>query len=147
MRPLSLIAAALPLLFVPALRAQSAPTKPAPLAPAPGAEKAEEIGTIEGMELVRAGGGFLGVKTEGMTLKVTFYDAKKKKVAADAVRIAARWHARTARNMVLLPTGPDTLVSPPLLTRPFNYIIFLVLVGAEDKVIETFSINLNGTGA
>ena len=92
-------------------------------------------------------GGFLGVQTEGVTLKVTFYDEKKEKVAADAVRITARWQDTKPRHMVLLPSSPETFSSPPLLTRPFSYIVYLVLVGADDKPIENFSLRLNGSGS
>lgn len=105
----------------------------------------EKIGKIEGIEIARKGGGFLGIKTEGVVLRVTFYDEKKKPVAADAVRIAARWKDSKPRNTVLLPVAPETLASPSVISRPFNYIIFLTLIGAEEKVIETHSLNLNGS--
>ncbi len=152
--------AALLLLTAPAaLHAQAAyPTQPSPAkktgpaaqasskAAAAGEKSAEEP-TIKGIELSRAGGGFLGVQTEGVTLKVTFYDEKKEKVAADAVRITARWQDTKPRHMVLLPSSPETFSSPPLLTRPFSYIVYLVLVGADDKPIENFSLRLNGSGS
>ncbi|MBC8010030.1 MAG: hypothetical protein H7067_08030 [Burkholderiales bacterium] len=106
---------------------------------------AEEIAKIEGIEIARSGGGFLGIKTEGVVLKVTFYDEKKKPVAADAVRIAARWQDSRQRRTVLLPATPETLVSPSVISRPFNYIIYLVLIGPDEKEIETHSLSLNGS--
>jgi hypothetical protein len=143
--PLPLLALALAFspsgVFAADSTAPASPAKPAPAAPA--AE--EEIGKIEGIEIARANGGFLGVKTEGATLKVTFYDEKKKPVAADAVRISARWHFNEPKRTVLLPSSPETLSSPSVISRPFNYIIYLVLVGADEKPIESHSLNLNGS--
>ena len=159
MRPSLPLAATLLLIAPVALDAQTAPapvqpsaktTAPAAQAPAkktgPAGEKPAEEPKITGIVLNRAGGGFLGVETEGVTLKVTFYNEKKEKVAADAVRITARWQDVRPRHAVLLPASPETLVSPPVLTRPFSYIVYLVLVGADDKPLETFSLRLNGSG-
>ena len=141
----SLTLLAVLLAFAPAVLSAATPATPAkPAAPAAAAE--EEIGKIEGVEIARASGGYLGIKTEGATLKVTFYDEKKKPVAADAVRITARWHFREPKRTVLLPSSPETLSSPSVINRPFNYIIYLVLVGADEKAIESHSLNLNGTG-
>ena len=119
----------------------AAPVKPAAPAPAAPAEKKEEA-TIPGVTLTRPDGRFLGVETEGVTMKVTFYDAEKKPQAADAIRISARWTDTQPRFTVLLPSSPGTLVSPGVLKRPFNYTVYLALVGADDKVIETHSLRL-----
>lgn len=141
MRPLPLIAAAL-FAFGPAGFAQS--TKPAagdpvPAAPAAGEEKEA---TIPGVTLNRPDGRFLGVETEGLKMKITFYDAKKKPEAADVVRISARWTDTQPRFTVLLPESAETLVSPGMVRRPYNYLVFLALVGADDKVKETYSLRL-----
>ncbi len=93
------------------------------------------------MEFPRANGTFLGIKLQGVQLKVTFYDAKKKKVAADAVRISARWQDNKPRKTVLLPADATTLLSPPVIKAPYSYRIFLVLVGADDRELDTIQIN------
>lgn len=109
----------------------------------PATEASEGVETsIPGVVLTRPDGRFLGVETEGMSMKVTFYDAEKKPEAADVIRITARWQDGRPRNTVLLPSGGETLVSPPHLTRPFSYIVYLALVGADEQVKESHSLRL-----
>ncbi len=140
-----LAVAALSLFASAVLRAQDA-SVPAPAAGEVAAEETEP--TIKGIELKRPGGGYLGVRTEGVVLRVTFYDDKKKETAADAVRISARWRDESrSRFAVLLPTAPETLSSPGIFYRPFNYTVYLVLIGADDKEIESHSLRLTGSDA
>lgn len=107
--------------------------------PKPAAEAPAEA--IDGLEIPRANGTFLGLKFQGVQLKVTFYDAQKKKVAADAVRIAARWQDHKPRRSVLLPADPSAFLSPPVFKQPYDYRIFLVLIGPDDRELETIQIN------
>lgn len=137
MRPLPLLAAAL-FALSPVLFAQTAPSA---ATAAPAAEEAEEP-KIAGVTLKRPDGRFLGVETEGVVMKITFYDAEKKPEAADAIRISARWTDSRPRFTVLLPASAETLVSPGVLNRPFSYIVYLALVGADEKVMETHSLRL-----
>lgn len=111
-------------------------------APAAGAAESAEEKTIPGVVLTRPDGRFLGVETEGVTMKVTFYDKEKEKETADAVRISARWTDSRPRFTVLLPTSPETLASPGVLSRPFNYLVYLALVGPDDAVLESHSLRL-----
>lgn len=127
------------LLAVGPAAAQTTPAAPKPETPKAAAEAPSE--PIDGLEIARANGGFLGIKLQGVQLKVTFYDAKKKKVAADAVRIAARWQDTRPRKTILLPADASTLLSPPVVKAPYSYRIFLVLVGADDRELETLQIN------
>ena len=147
MRPASLLLAFSLLASV--VSAQSAPpaAKPAasvsPETPAAAASdaKTEDI-KLPGIVLSRPDGRFLSVEVEGVQMKVTFYDKEKKKEPADAIRISARWNDTRPRFMVLTPAGAETLVSPAVLNRPFNYIVYIALVGADEKVIETHSLRL-----
>ena len=134
-----------PLLAAVLLAAAPAALSPAADLPKAAAPAEEEEGKIDGRTLARPDGRFLGVETEGVTLKITFYDKKKKKGPADAIRIAVRWSDTQLRRTVLLPAAPETLVSPPVLRRPFGYIVHLALVGADEKVSETYSLNLSGS--
>ena len=124
------------------------PAKPVAPHPAPApaasaaADKKEEEPKIPGVVLNRAGGRFLGVETEGVRLKVTFYNQEKKKEPADAIRISARWTDTQPRFTVLVPADAETLASPGVLKRPFNYTVYLALVGADEKVMETYSLRL-----
>jgi hypothetical protein len=108
---------------------------------AAGAETKEEP-TIPGVVLTRPDGRFLGVETEGVTMRVTFYNKEKEKESADAVRISARWTDSRPRFTVLLPVAPETLASPGVLSRPFNYLVYLTLVGPDDAVLESHSLRL-----
>jgi len=127
------------LLATAAASAQTAPAAPKPENPKAAAEAPPE--PIDGQEFARANGTFLGIKLQGVQLKVTFYDKKKEKVAADAVRIAARWNDTKPRKTILLPADASTLLSPPVVKAPYSYRIFLVLIGAEDRELETLQIN------
>lgn len=122
------------LLAVAPVAAQTAPAK----APTTGEAPAEPI---DGQEFARADGTFLGIKLQGVQLKVTFYDAKKVKASADAVRIAARWNDTKPRKAVLLPADAFSLVSPPVIKAPYSYRIKLVLIGADDRELETLQVN------
>ncbi|MEO0054063.1 MAG: hypothetical protein RLZZ50_10 [Verrucomicrobiota bacterium] len=126
-----------PLVAAVLLLAHAALLRAAPDAAPAVAPEAE--GKIEGLALARPDGRFLGVEVEGVRLKVTFYDKEKKKQPADAVRITARWSDKKPRLAVLLPSSPETLASPPVLHRPFGYIVRLALVGANDQVMETYA--------
>jgi hypothetical protein len=119
------------------------PAKPAkPPAESPAAESKKEEKTIPGVVLTRPDGRFLGVEAEGVVMKVTFYNQEKEKETADAVRITARWSDTQPRRTVLLTTSAETLASPGVMRRPFNYIIYIALVGADDQVIESHSLRL-----
>lgn len=128
-------------LVTPTPSAKPTPTKaPVPAATDP---KKETIPAIPGLTLTRGDGRFLGVEMQGVQMKVTFYDAKKKKVAADAVRISAHWRdVGKDRNTVLLPGAPEVLISPAVLRKPHDYRVTLVLMGPDDTVLETFHVNL-----
>jgi hypothetical protein len=135
MNPASVFAAAL-LALVP-LVAGAQGAAPAPAASGGAAEK-----TIPGVVLNRPDGRFLGVETDGVTLKITFYDKEKDKEKVDVVRIAARWTDTQPRRAVLLPAGESAFVSTPVFRRPFNYLVHLALVGADDQVKESHSLRL-----
>ena len=131
-----------PLLAVFALVAAMPAVSVAQPAPAGAAAEGAEEKTIPGVVLTRPDGRFLGVETEGVTMKITFYDKEKEKEPADAVRISARWTDSRPRFTVLLPASPETLVSPGVLSRPFNYLVYLTLVGPDDVVMESHSLRL-----
>jgi hypothetical protein len=141
MRPSPFFASALLLVIAPLpVTAQYAPSAK-PAKPTQAAETKEEK-TIPGVVLTRPDGRFLGVETEGVVMKVTFYTQDKEPEAADAIRITARWTDTQPRRTVLLPSSAETLASPGVMRRPFNYIVYLALVGADEQVMESHSLRL-----
>jgi hypothetical protein len=64
-------------------------------AAAPAAPKApaddEKEGTITGLAIPRNQGGYIGVEIVGGSFKITFYNEKKKPVAADRSSAVLRW--------------------------------------------------------
>ena len=132
--------------------AKAAPGKAAPGKKAPGKDgKAEEEpAVIEGMEIPRAAGGFLGLQIVNGTFKMTFYDAEKKPVPADAARAVLRWDAKYKvgqERVILNPGEPNTLSSPRAIRPPYTFKLFITLIkdaaaeGAENPVGESYVID------
>jgi hypothetical protein len=129
-------------------------TPAAPVAPkknAP-AKKTEETPKIEGMEVARGGGGFLGVAIAGGMFKITFYDAKKKPVEADVVRAALRWDPKYKVGMerVVLNLSDDkkSLTAPKNIRPPYMFKLFITLLkdagAGEDAAGESYTIDFRG---
>jgi len=139
--------------------AQTAPKKDAPKpgpskpgsakpAPAPAAPVEEAEPVIPGTVITRADGGFLSLTVEGLHFKLSFYDAKKKPVAADAVRAIARWDpvnkAGEVRS-ILNPTDEGKALKGNVAVRPpYVFKVYLSLIGAEDKVLESHVVDFRG---
>ena len=117
-----------------ALAAPAAATVPAPAA------KVAEPPKIEGMEVARAGGGYLGVAIVGGTFKISFYDAKRKPVQADVSRALLRWDPKYKQGAerVVLTLGADgkSLASAKTIRPPYAFKLFITLLkneaGTED---------------
>jgi hypothetical protein len=108
-------------------------------------KKVEKEGVIEGIAVARPDGRWLGITTTGNQFKVTFYNQNKKPEPADAVRGTARWnHPRKIVdvNTVLNPAGANALATPTVLKPPYVYTVRFVLIGADDKVKETYAVQL-----
>lgn len=106
---------------------------PAKAAPAPvPAGTVEEEAKIEGQAIARAGGGWLGLKVEGGTFRLRFYDANKKPVAPDAARAVLRWKSnrRIAREVAILVPGggPNMMTSEKSVPPPYNFRLTIVLM-------------------
>jgi len=122
--------------------AQVQPAKPAKEQPAVKAEaEEEEIGTIEGVEIQRADGTFLGLEISDGNFKLTFYDKKKKPAKADVARATARWTARTKpfrEFTVLNPGGDGTfLVGNRFVRPPHIFTVYLTLLNEAGDAIES----------
>lgn len=112
--------------------AEAAPVKKSAAAVKKGETTAAEPAKIEGMEVARKGGGYLGVAIVGGTFKITFYDAKKKAVAADVARAALRWDPKykVGSERVVLNRTEDgkALVSPRSIRPPYLFKLYITLI-------------------
>jgi len=131
--------------------AASTPAKPADPTKKADAAKKDAPGKIEGIEIARAKGGFLGVQIVDSSFKITFYDAKKKPVAADVVRALLRWDPKykVGQERLVLNRSDDgkSLASPRNIRPPYLFKLTIVLLqeaaGTEDGTAagETYVID------
>ena len=102
---------------------------PATAAVSPGADEEPKI---EGQAIARAAGGWLGLKVEGGTFRLRFYDANKKPIAPDVARAVLRWKSnrRIAREVAVLTLGgePNLMTSEKSVPPPYNFRLTLVLL-------------------
>jgi len=107
--------------------------------------KEEEMGVIEGIELARSNGTFLGLQVVSGNFKLSFYDAKKKPTKANVARATARWNAnqKTGQDFTVLnPAGDTALVGAKFVRPPYNFIVFLVLINEAGDVVENYQVNM-----
>lgn len=123
---------------------------PADATKVPLAAKKEEPARIEGIEVARAGGGFLGVAIVEGTFKISFYDDKKKPVKANVVRALLRWDpkGKIGQERVVLNLSADgkALTSPRTIRPPYVFKLFITLLqeaveSAEPVAGESYTID------
>lgn len=111
--------------------------------------KKEEEPKIPGTIITRANGTFLGLEVVGGNFKLSFYDAKKKPMAADVTRASARWpnpRSPGDNRTVLNPSGGALVGNKPVIA-PYNFTVFITLLqgdGDEAKAVETLSVPFRG---
>jgi hypothetical protein len=109
----------------------------------------EKEGTISGTAVQRPQGGWLGVEVVDRTFRMTFYNDKKKPVAADATSAILRWPVHYQPNderTELLPAGdPSVLASSYAVKGPLMFKLHIVLLteGKPDAA-ESYSIDFRG---
>lgn len=122
-------------------------TKPKP-APTPAAPVEEPETQLPGSVIARPNGGFLSLSVEGGRFKLGFYDAKKKPVAADAVRAITRWDPVTKageeRSILNLAEGGQALTGNVVVRPPYVFKVFVTLIGSDDKAIESYTVDFRG---
>jgi len=92
--------------------------------------KKEEMGKIEGQEIARGEGRFLGLELVGGKFKLSFYNAKKKPVVPDVSRAVLRWDPKYklgVERSVLVPSG-NALVGDKFVRPPYNFNLTIVLL-------------------
>ncbi|MDF3055907.1 MAG: hypothetical protein K0R17_122 [Rariglobus sp.] len=124
----------------------AAQTAPKPAKPAPAPAPTEEPAKVEGLELPRKNGGFLGLTINGAQMTLKFYDAEKKSVAVDVARAAARWdpvNKATDVRTVLNPSADgQSLVSPSVVQPPLVFKVYLTLIAADGTAVESIIADL-----
>lgn len=112
----------------------------------PGAPAGEEMGIIEGYEIARPSGTYLGLQVVGGNFKLSFYNAKKKPVAADVARGTARWDPKQkiGKDFCVLNPSDDgmALVGNKFVRPPYNFIVFLTLLNAAGEAVENYPVNM-----
>jgi hypothetical protein len=109
--------------------------------------KDDEVGTISGIAIAR-GDGWLGIEIKGGSFALTFYNAKKKPVPADATSAVARWSVHYQPNeerTELVASGdPAVLSSPYPVKPPHTFILHLVLLfEGKPDASESFTVNFS----
>ena len=116
----------------------------------PGVKKEEPMGKIEGTELVRPNGLYLGLTLVDGKFKLTFYNKKKKPTNVDVTRGLARWanvHGPGDNRAVLNSDGAHSLVGAQFVRPPYVFKIFLTLLqgdGDAAEVAESYVIDFRG---
>jgi hypothetical protein len=117
-------------------------------APAPTPDD-DKMGTIAGTAIQRSvGDGWLGLELKDSTFVLTFYNAKKKPVAADKSGAAMRWPVHYQPNderTELLPTGdPAVLASDYTVRPPYSFKLHITLLGGDPNAVESYVIDFGG---
>jgi hypothetical protein len=122
-------------------------------APGKAAAKEEEKPKIDGQEVARAGGGYLGVQIANGSFKINFYDADKKPVAPNVARALLRWDPKNKigqERLVLNPGGPNSLVGTKPVKPPYTFKLFIVLIkdaageSGDNPAGESYVIDFRG---
>jgi hypothetical protein len=110
----------------------------------------DKMGTIAGTPISRSvGDGWLGLELKDSTFVLTFYNAKKKPVAADKSGAVMRWSVHYQPNderTELVPTGdPAVLASDYTVKPPYSFKLHITLLGSDPKDdVETYVIDFSG---
>ncbi|MES2697061.1 MAG: hypothetical protein V4773_26590 [Verrucomicrobiota bacterium] len=136
---------------VPPAKATTAVAQPTPVPKTPikvSAKKEAAMGKIEGIEISRGAKGFMGIQIVGTVFKLTFYDDKKKPIAADVDRAALRWDPKNKigeERVVLNSDGGTSLTAPKNIRPPYNFKLFITLIkdaaDGQQPVNESYSVD------
>jgi hypothetical protein len=133
---------------LPAAPARSVTPKKA----APATKAEEPPAKIEGMEIPRANGGFMGLEIADGTFKLRFYDAKKKKIAPDVAQVILRWDSKVKapRENVVLSSDGTLMTSARAIRPPYIFKLFITVFkepaeGADAVPSENYVVDFNQT--
>lgn len=115
-------------------------------------KKPEPEPKIPGVTIARSNGTFLGLEVVNSNFKLSFYDKKKKPMAPDVTRAAARWpNTRSAQvawnRTVLNPGGSTFFIGQKPVLPPFAWNVYITLLqgdGDEAKAVDNFTVPFHG---
>jgi hypothetical protein len=111
-------------LFLPAFHALADPPTPTPTE--------EKEGTVSGFAIHRAGGGWLGIEIKDQNFWMTFYNEKKKPVAADASAAVLWWNVpyqtNPERTELTSGSNPAVLASAYTIRPPYTFKLHITLL-------------------
>jgi hypothetical protein len=116
-------------LVLPAFHAAADAPTPAPTE--------EKEGTVAGTAIHRANGGWLGVEVKDQNFWMTFYNAKKKPVAADAGAAVLWWSVQyqpnPERTELTSSSNPSVLASAYTVKPPYSFKLHITLLTDTDS--------------
>ncbi len=93
---------------------------------------AEPMGTISGTAIQRAHGGWLGIELKDQNFWLTFYNDKKKPVAADASAAVLWWPVQYQPNNerveLTASSNPAVLTSAMVIKPPYSFKLHITLL-------------------
>jgi|HubBroStandDraft_1064217.scaffolds.fasta_scaffold263822_2 hypothetical protein len=117
---------------------------------APDAPADDKEGTIAGTAIKRDHGGWLGLELRDGNFRLTFYNDKKKPIAADRTSAVFRWpvhyQPNDERTELVGSDDPDVLASPYPVKPPYAFKLHIALLGGDQKDgdVEAYTINFSG---
>jgi hypothetical protein len=111
-------------LVMPAFRAVADPPTPTPTA--------EPEGTVAGFAIHRANGGWLGIEVKDQNFWMTFYNEKKKPIAADASAAVLWWtvpyQSNPERTELTASSKPSVLASAYTIRPPYAFKLHITVL-------------------
>lgn len=103
---------------------------------------------IEGVEISRPNGAFLGLNIVNGRFVLTFYTAEKEKTAPDVARASLRWQVKyqpSDERVVLNPADDGvSLTSGKVIRPPHNFRVYIALfVEGNDDPVETHNVQFS----
>ncbi|MDP2137072.1 MAG: hypothetical protein Q8J74_04390 [Candidatus Didemnitutus sp.] len=116
---------------------------------APTKSQQKEEPKIEGLEIARPDGTFLGLTMEAGRFKLAFYDQDKKPMAVNVQRAVGRWpnvHGPGQNRTILNVAGDGTyLLGAQFVRPPLSFRLFLILVtGDSEEGTENYNVDFHG---
>jgi len=123
----------------------------APAPKTPDAKEEEEVFEVDGLEIARADGKYLGLLVKENHFVLGFYDKDKKPEAVDMDRALLRWPVRYQSNdeRTMLRAGGDgnSMTSAYFVRPPHSFRVYIYLYGAgSDEPAENYIVEYRGEG-